>query len=158
MKISYNLLKEIINVDLPFEQELDVLTSIGLEVEDNLQPSEQSVTTTQSFALSTAFRTGVEFQLMGSNRRAILTNDLVSLIIAADLIKPIESYAYASLGAEASIMENYFVRGGMRLGHDTAGLSFGLGLNYESIKFDYSLSSYGDLLGLTGQYGIQINF
>ena len=35
MKISYNLLKEIINVDLPFEQELDVLTSIGLEVEDN---------------------------------------------------------------------------------------------------------------------------
>ena len=35
MKISYNLLKEIINVDLSFEQELDALTSIGLEVEDN---------------------------------------------------------------------------------------------------------------------------
>ena len=35
MKISYNLLKEIINVDLPFEQQLDALTSIGLEVEGN---------------------------------------------------------------------------------------------------------------------------
>ena len=35
MKISYNLLKEIINVDLPFEQELEALTSIGLEVEGN---------------------------------------------------------------------------------------------------------------------------
>ncbi len=35
MKISYNLLNEIINVDLPFEHKLDALTSIGLEVEDS---------------------------------------------------------------------------------------------------------------------------
>ena len=33
MKISYNLLKEIINVDLPVSDQLDALTSIGLEVE-----------------------------------------------------------------------------------------------------------------------------
>ena len=36
MKISYNLLKEIINVDLPLEEQLDALTSIGLEVEGNI--------------------------------------------------------------------------------------------------------------------------
>ena len=35
MKISYNLLKEIINVKLPVEEQLDALTSIGLEVEGN---------------------------------------------------------------------------------------------------------------------------
>ena len=35
MKISYNLLKEIINVDLPLDKLLDALTSIGLEVESN---------------------------------------------------------------------------------------------------------------------------
>ena len=35
MKISYNLLKEIINVDLPLDKQLGALTSIGLEVEGN---------------------------------------------------------------------------------------------------------------------------
>ena len=35
MKISYNLLKEIINVDLPLDKQLSALTSIGLEVEGN---------------------------------------------------------------------------------------------------------------------------
>ena len=35
MKISYNLLKEIINVDLPLDEQLGALTSIGLEVEGN---------------------------------------------------------------------------------------------------------------------------
>ena len=36
MRISYNLLKEIISVDLPLYQQLDALTSIGLEVEGNI--------------------------------------------------------------------------------------------------------------------------
>ena len=36
MKISYNLLKEIISVDLPLEEQLNSLTSIGLEVEGNV--------------------------------------------------------------------------------------------------------------------------
>ena len=35
MKISYNLLKEFINVKLPFEEQINALTSIGLEVEGN---------------------------------------------------------------------------------------------------------------------------
>ena len=35
MKISYNLLKDIIDVKLPVEEQLDALTSIGLEVEGN---------------------------------------------------------------------------------------------------------------------------
>ena len=35
MKISYNLLKEIIKVDLPLDKQLVALTSIGLEVEGN---------------------------------------------------------------------------------------------------------------------------
>jgi len=36
MKISYNLLKEIISVDLPLEEQLNSLTSLGLEVEGNV--------------------------------------------------------------------------------------------------------------------------
>ena len=35
MKISFNLLKEIIKVDLPLDKQLEALTSIGLEVEGN---------------------------------------------------------------------------------------------------------------------------
>ena len=35
MKISYNLLKEIIDIDLPLDKQLSALTSIGLEVEGN---------------------------------------------------------------------------------------------------------------------------
>ena len=36
MKISYNLLKEIISVDLPLEEQLNSLTSTGLEIERNV--------------------------------------------------------------------------------------------------------------------------
>tara|TARA_B100000575_G_scaffold98644_1_gene78706 strand:+ start:24831 stop:27251 length:2421 start_codon:yes stop_codon:yes gene_type:complete len=36
MKISYNLLKEIIDVDLPLQEQIKALTSIGLEVEGNI--------------------------------------------------------------------------------------------------------------------------
>ena len=36
MKISYNLLKEIISVDLPLEEQLNSLTSTGLEIEGNV--------------------------------------------------------------------------------------------------------------------------
>ena len=33
MKLSYNLLKEIISINIPLEKQLSALTSIGLEVE-----------------------------------------------------------------------------------------------------------------------------
>ena len=86
-----------------------------------------------------------------------ITNDLFSLVLAADGIKPLASYFYSSVGAEASFKNMFFVRGGAHLGHDTAGLSVGLGLEYKGLKIDYALSNYGDL-GVTGQYGIQLDF
>ena len=129
----------------------------GLEIVDEDEPSGILVTETDEFPLSSIFRLGLECQLMGDDDRAIITNDLISVLIAGDVVKPLASYLYSSVGAEASFRNMFFVRGGMNLGHDTADLSFGLGLKYKGLRIDYALSNYGDL-GMTGQYGIQLNF
>ena len=129
----------------------------GLEVVDSDEPSGILVTETDDFPLSSIFRLGLECQLMGSDDRAIITNDLISVLIAGDAVKPLASYLYSSIGAEVSFTNMVFVRGGVILGHDTAALSAGLGLKYKGLKFDYALSSYGDL-GQTGQFGVHLNF
>ena len=82
---------------------------------------------------------------------------MIGLILAADIIKHIDYDPYAAFGAELSMMNMVFIRAGFHLGHDTAGLSAGLGLQFKGLKIDYSMSQYGDL-GTTGQFGIGVKF
>ncbi len=112
---------------------------------------------TESFPILSVARIGVESQLLGDERNALITNDLIGLILAADIIKHVDYDPYAAIGAEVSVMNMFFARGGAHLNHDTAGLSAGLGLYFRGFEVDYSISQYGDL-GTTGQFGIGIKF
>ena len=87
----------------------------------------------------------------------LITNNLIGLIVAADVIKHIDYDPYAALGAEVSMMNMFFARAGTHLNHDTAGLSAALGLRFGGFEVDYSISQYGDL-GSTGQFGIGVKF
>ena len=49
------------------------------------------------------------------------------------------------------------VRMGTHLGHDTAGMSFGFGLDYNRIVLDYAFVNY-DVLDVTHQFGIGLGF
>ena len=109
---------------------------------------------TEFFPLPLTFRLGIENQLIGANSDAILSSSAHRLTVALDGIKPLDYSVYAAIGAEYAWNELAFVRCGTHLSHDTAGFSFGLGVNYMGLKFDYALTQYGEL-GNTGQFGIE---
>ena len=109
---------------------------------------------TEFYPLPLTFRLGVENQIVGASTDAIVLSDTHSLTLALDGIKPLDYSVYAAFGAEYSWNKLAFVRLGTHFNHDTAGLSFGLGVNYMGLKFDYALTQYGDL-GNTGQFGIE---
>ena len=50
-----------------------------------------------------------------------------------------------------------YVRGGTRIGHDTAGLSAGGGVKIRGIMVDYAYVNYG-ILNETHQFGISLEF
>ncbi len=109
---------------------------------------------TEFYPLPLTFRLGIENQLIGQGSDVIISSDTHTLTVAMDGIKPLDYSVYAAFGAEYSWNKLAFVRLGTHLNHDTAGLSFGLGVNYMGLKFDYALTQYGDL-GNTGQFGIE---
>ena len=128
----------------------------GLEVVDS-ESGETIVRATDSFSLPTTIRFGVESQVMGGNSESFIYNDLLSLSIALDGIRSMDSYFYSSLGAELGFTDMVFARMGLYMGHDTKKISLGLGLKYDWIKIDYAYTDYG-VLGSTGQFGIGLEF
>ena len=60
-------------------------------------------------------------------------------------------------GLEYSWSDLAFIRAGSRLGHDTAGISFGGGLKIRGIMVDYAYVNYG-ILTETHQFGISLDF
>ena len=120
-------------------------------------PDEEGARITEDFPILSVARIGIESQLLGDELNALITNNLIGLIITADIIKHNDSDPYGALGAEVSMMNMFFARAGAHLNHDTAGLSAGLGLHFKGFEIDYSISQYGDL-GSTGQFGIGVKF
>jgi len=128
----------------------------GLEVVDS-ESGETIVRATDSFSLPTTIRFGIESQLMGGESESFIYNDLLSLTLAFDGIRSMDSYFYSSLGAEFGFSDMLFARAGIYMGHDTKNLSFGLGLKYNWIKIDYAYTDYG-VLGSSGQFGVGLEF
>ena len=112
---------------------------------------------TQFFPLPMTFRLGIQNRLIGDDENSLMRSSVHRLDFAADGIKPIDYTVYGSVGLEYAWNEMAFVRFGTHLEHDTQGASFGLGFNYNGIKFDYALVQYG-ILGSTGQFGINLDF
>ena len=112
---------------------------------------------TQFFPLPMTFRLGIQNRLIGDDENSLMRSSVHRLDFAADGIKPIDYTIYGSVGLEYAWNEMAFVRFGTHLEHDTQGASFGLGFNYNGIKFDYALVQYG-ILGSTGQFGINLDF
>ena len=109
---------------------------------------------TEFFPLPLTFRLGIENELIGESEDAILSSSTHKLTVAFDGIKPVDYSVYSAFGAEYAWNGLAFVRCGTHFNHDTAGFSFGLGVNYKGLKFDYALTQYGEL-GNTGQFGIE---
>ncbi len=67
------------------------------------------------------------------------------LTIAAELEHPNDNLERLNVGGEYAFTEMFFLRGGYTFGHDTLGMSAGLGAEWNNFGVDYAYSDYGIL-------------
>ncbi len=116
---------------------------------------------TQKFGLPLTFRLGVKNDIMGS-KSVFVPNNQHRLTVALDGINPIDYTVYGVIGLEYGWNEMAFLRAGTHIGHDTAGLSLGGGLQYGikggfNFSLDYAYVDYA-ILEKTHQFGISLGF
>ena len=131
----------------------------GLEivVDSDLDPDEKLSRVTEKFSLPLTFRLGVKNDIIGPNSEFMNMGDMHKLTFAMDGINALDYTVYGTMGLEYTWNNMASVRMGTHLGHDTAGMSFGFGLDYNRIVLDYAYVNYG-VLDVTHQFGIGLGF
>jgi len=131
----------------------------GLEivVDSDLDPDEKLSRITEKFSLPLTFRLGVKNDIIGPNSEFINMGDMHKLTFAMDGINALDYTVYGTMGLEYTWNNMASVRMGTHLGHDTAGMSFGFGIDYNRIVLDYAFVNY-DVLDVTHQFGIGLGF
>jgi len=81
----------------------------------------------------------------------------VNYAVAAELKKEGEEKGFAAFGGAYSFAEMLRLRGGWQLKEEFGGVTFGLGLEFGRLNFDYAYLSYGEL-GATHKAGISMAF
>ena len=107
---------------------------------------------TKKFSVPLTFRLGIQKDVWIGG-----VDDMDRLTMSIDGINPIDYIVYGGLGVEYSWRDVAYVRGGTRIGHDTAGLSAGGGVKIRGIMVDYAYVNYG-ILNETHQFGISLEF
>jgi len=115
---------------------------------------------TEPFPLPLAFRLGIENELMGPNSE-FYKSDIHSVTVAFDGVVPNDYTPTGHLGLEYGYNNLGFIRGGARLGHDTATISGGGGIRLKTralaIIIDYAFVDFG-ILKLSHQVGLGLEF
>ena len=124
---------------------------VEVDTEDDISGYQQKIT--KKFSVPLVFRLGVqkELELKG------LLGSMHRVNVAMDAINPIDYTVHGGIGAEYSWNDMAFARGGLRWGHDTAGLSLGAGVKWKIISVDAAYVNYG-ILKETLQFGISLEF
>ena len=134
--------------------------SLHITVPDTIDVDERVSKITDKFPLPLVFRLGIENEVMGPNS-VFIKNPVHSLRFSIDGIKPSDYDVYGGVGLEYGWQGLAFVRGGMHLNHDTAGLSLGGGLNLRlgrmALTVDYAFVDY-DVLKITHQVAMGLRF
>ena len=130
----------------------------GLEisVDPDIDPDSKLSRTTDKFQLPLTFRLGIKNDIIGPNS-AFKNIPGSRLTLALDGINALDYTVYGTMGLEYAWNEMAFARLGTHIGHDTAGLSVGLGVKYKGINIDYAYVDYG-VLNVTHQFGIGLGF
>ena len=134
--------------------------SLHIQVPDTIDVDKRVSKITDKFPLPLVFRLGVENEIVGPNS-AFLKNSVHSVCVSVDGIKPSDYQVYGGVGVEYGWQRIAFIRGGMHLNHDTAGMSFGWGLNLRlgrmKLGVDYAFADY-KVLKSTHQLAMSLKF
>ena len=124
---------------------------VEVDPEQDISGYQQKIT--KKFSVPLVFRLGLQKDLELKD----LLGSMHNLSVAMDAINPIDYTVHGGLGVEYSWNKMLFARGGLRWGHDTAGLSLGAGAKWKIISVDAAYVNYG-ILEETLQFGISLEF
>ena len=115
---------------------------------------------TETFPLPLVFRLGVKNEIMGQNS-PFIKSKIHSINIAVDGVVPNDYTPTGSIGMEYGYRQMGFIRGGLRLGHDTAKFSGGGGVRIKTramtFVIDYAFTDFS-ILKITHQVGLGLEF
>ncbi|MBM4168980.1 MAG: PorV/PorQ family protein [Ignavibacteria bacterium] len=107
------------------------------------------------------FRLGTSLNLIGENALFIL-NDHNRFTVAYDMVQPNDYAQQMHFGAEYSLSESVFLRGGYKWNYDADGLTFGGGLRTTlsgfNVGLDYSYGAMGEYLGQVHRISMGVKF
>lgn len=78
------------------------------------------------------------------------------ILATLDLLFPIDGDAKQHIGAEYNYLKKLFLRGGYKAGYDSQGATFGVGVKYRRLDFDYAVLLIGNDLGDSHRFGFSI--
>ena len=134
--------------------------SLHITVPDTIDVDERVSKITNKFPLPLVFRLGLENEVIGPSS-SFIKNTTHSVRLSVDGIKPNDYTTYGSMGVEYGWRGMAFLRTGLHLKHDTAGMSLGTGLNVRlgrmALNVDYAFVDY-DILKVTHQVAIGLAF
>jgi hypothetical protein len=122
----------------------------SLNAENRLIPAELSA---EDFPLPLGFQVGISM--------TALEFDGVALLLAIDATHPNDNKERINTGAELTVLERLFLRGGYRFGYDTERATMGAGVavpvGTSVIRFDYGYATY-DLLPNISRFSLSMSF
>lgn len=121
---------------------------LQIAVDDELSPDERLSRQTEKFTLPFIMRFGIQNQL-GGPQGTFMKMQNHRIIVAADAIQAPDYSLVGNVGLEYGFYNLAFVRLGSYLGHDTAQLTFGGGLNVRlgglGLTLDYAMVDFSIL-------------
>ena len=134
---------------------------LQVEVPDTLNVDEILSKVTDKFPLPLIFRMGISNNFIGSTKHSMMKSKTHRLTLALDAVNPSDYSMTIHTGGEYAFKELAFLRSGIRIGHDTAGLSVGAGISVKTgglnINVDYAFVDYG-ILKFMHQVGLGLEF
>jgi len=88
-------------------------------------------------------------------RKSALTQNL-DLLLAADVVKPLDENVRFNIGVEAAVNKLILLRSGFVTGYETRNVSFGLGIKKSAFRFDYAFVPISDDLGNNQRFSLYI--
>ena len=123
-------------------------------------PEVEARLTTESFPLPLAFKLGIAFDLVGAGEAFFESKDHC-ITLAIDGIHPNDGEEKVQVGAEYSLYDLFFLRGGYKINYDTqrytggAGMRFSVGQRVFAVDYAYVDM---DVLDATHRISLMIGF
>ena len=81
----------------------------------------------------------------------------VNLLLASDIVKPLEENTRFHIGAEGVLWSQLSLRMGYAVGYENRNVSFGLGIRKSAFRFDYSYTPFDNNLGNGQRFSLYIS-